>query len=73
MQSFVMLRCVLRKPWGFWDPRELIPTTRTRTTEWLSGTQLPGSKIEQKLSSSYTKACIGPTVIYPSAVTVFGE
>ena len=34
MQSFVALRCgacVLRKPRGFLDARELIPTTRTTT------------------------------------------
>jgi len=27
-QSFVALRCVLRKPWGFLDLGEVIPTTR---------------------------------------------
>ena len=32
MQYFVALRCILRKPYGFLDPGELIPTTRRRTT-----------------------------------------
>ena len=33
MQSVVALRCVLRKPQGFWTLRELISRTRRRTTK----------------------------------------
>ena len=33
-QSIVVLRCVLRKPWEFLDPGELITTRTTRVAFW---------------------------------------
>jgi len=46
LQSFVALRCVLRKPSGFLNPGELILTTRRRrTTRVAFGIRLPGPRI----------------------------
>ena len=48
MLSFVALRCVLRKPYGFLDPGELIPATRTATTRLAFWDPPSGSKKQTK-------------------------